>query len=163
MRTAPARGAADILLALLDKVPDAATLEVLLESEHLIALLRLHGWSDVDIRRALGGGTLPGELLLQLLAKEPDARKLLAELGNPAPRTPRKKASAAPLSLVTSVVIGLLLAIPSGWYLFVRLDALHVPGLIRYFPGVYALCLGVLLTGLFFLLRGVLGLVRANR
>lgn len=163
MGTAPARSSADILLELLDKVPDAATLEVLLESEHLLALLRLHGWSDADVRHALRGGTLPGELLLQLLAKEPDAKKLLAELGNPAPRPASKKPTASPVSHVASVVLGLLLAIPSGWFLFVKLDVLHVPGLIRFFPGAYALCFGVLLTGAFFLVRGVLRLVRAKR
>ncbi len=80
------RSAADILLELLDKVPDAATLEVLLEPQNLLLLLRAQGGTDDAIRRDLSRRA-PGELLLEVLAREPDTAALLRLLGNP-PRAP---------------------------------------------------------------------------
>jgi hypothetical protein len=59
---------------------------------------------------------------------------------------------------VGRVIAGLLLAVPSGWYLFVRLDVLHAPGLIRFFPGAYALIAGLLIGGLVLVVTGLLRL-----
>ncbi len=72
---------ADILLKLLDRVSDAAKLDRLLEAENLLKLLQLYGQSKDDVRRKLTNGTLPGELLLELLEREPDPDRLLAQLG----------------------------------------------------------------------------------
>jgi len=176
MTQSTGRSAADILLELLDKVPDAATLEVLLEPQHLAVLLRAQGWTDDAVRRDLtAGGRAPGELLLDVLAHEPDTAALLRVLGNPPPRAARgfepvraplpgamgaPRAGAHPLA---ALIVGVLLAAPSGWYLFVRLDVLHVPGLIRYFPGAYALLVAVLLTGVGLVVMGLRGRLRGKR
>ena len=170
------RSAADILLELLDKVPDAATLEVLLEPQNLLLLLRAQGWTDDAIRRDLtSGGRAPGELLLGVLAREPDTATLMRLLGNPPPRAAqgfdpvRPVAPAGPdaprkgAHPMAALIVGALLAAPSGWYLFVRLDVLHVPGLIRYFPGAYALLAALLLTGLGLVVVGLRGLLRGKR
>lgn len=165
------RGTADILLELLGKVPDATTLEILLEPRHLLQLLRAHGWTDADIRRDLtGGGRAPGELLLAVLAKQPDCAVLLGLLGNPAPpaapargaASPARTGSAAPHrgKAVAAIVFGMLLAAPSGWVLFVKLDVLHVPGLIVHFPGAYTLLFSALVGGLLLSGRGVRDLLR---
>jgi hypothetical protein len=153
------RTAGDVLLELLEKVPDASTLEILLEPEHLLTLLRKRGYSDEAIRAQLRSGEkLPGELLLDVLAREPDTRVLLAELGNPSPKprtAPGVVASRAQSSPTARILVGALLAVPSAWYLFVRLDFLHAPGLIRFFPGAYALVIAVLLVGIGLVLAGV--------
>lgn len=169
------RSAADTVLELLDKLPDAATLEILLEPKHLLQLLRAHGWTDADIRRDLtAGGRAPGELLLAVLEKQPDSRVLLGLLGNPAPPVARSPAAAQSRASaatgpatprkgpkpVAAVVVGVLLAAPSGWYLFVRLDVLHVPGLIAYFPGAYILLFSALVGGALLIGAGVRGLLR---
>lgn len=161
------RSAADVLLELLDKVPDAATLEVLLEPEHLRALLRAQGVSDDAIRRDLTvAGRLPGELLLDVLAREPDTAVLLRMLGNPALPV-AKKAAATPgqarVKAVPALIAGALLAIPSGWFLFVRLDVLRVPGLIAHFPGAYTLLFSALVGGVILFGAGVRGLLRERR
>lgn len=160
--------AVDDLLQLLDKVPDAATLEVLLKAEHLLILLRAQGISDEAIRRDLKQGKRrPGQLLLDVLEREPDTAVLLALLGNPPlPVSPppaasggsvvktkaqgQKQANAGPPGKgpVPRLLVGLLLAAPSGYYLFVRLDVLHVPGLIVYFPGAYTLLFSAFFGGL---------------
>jgi hypothetical protein len=166
------RTAGDVLLELLGKVPDAATLEVLLEPEHLLRLLRARGASDETIRAQLRSGErLPGELLLDVLAREPDSRVLLAELGDPAPKArSAKAASADPFAgtssatgAIVQVAVGIVLTALSGWYLFVRLDFLNAPGLIRFFPGAYVLVFAVLLTGIAVLMKGSLALLRDRR
>lgn len=160
---------ADDLLELLTKVPDVSTLEIFLEPQHLLKLLRAQGWSDADIRRDLtNGGSTPGKLLLGVLAKEPDCSVLLGLLGNPAPpvaaaKPPARSSAGAPglsptARAVTSIIFGVMLAGASGWYLFVRLDVLHVPGLIAYFPGAYALLFSGLVLGLIAIGKGVSGL-----
>jgi hypothetical protein len=72
---------AEILLKLLDKIPDAGKLDRLLEAENLLKLLQIYGQSKDEVRRRLTNGTLPGELLLELLEREPDPDRLLAQLG----------------------------------------------------------------------------------
>jgi hypothetical protein len=72
---------ADVVLKLLDKVPDAGKLDKLLEAENLLKLLQRYGQSKDDVRRKLTNGVLPGELLLELLEQEPDPDRLLAQLG----------------------------------------------------------------------------------
>lgn len=160
------RSVADVLLELLGKVPDAATLEVLLEPRHLLQLLRAQGWTDEEIRRDLtAGGRAPGELLLAVLAKEPDTAVLMRLLGNPAPAPKTggpRTGSGAPVATkrVVAIVMGVLLAATSGWYLFVRLDVLHVPGLMVHFPGAYALLFSALVSGLLLIAHGGWGLRR---
>lgn len=172
MTSKAGRDVADILIELLGKVPDAATLEVLLEPRHLLQLLRAQGWTDDDIRRDLtAGGRAPGELLLAVLAKEPDTKVLMDLLGNPAPSPKparvqgRGIASGSALlsgtaNWVGRIVMGLLLAVPSGWFLFVRLDVLHFPGLIVHFKGAYVLLFSALVGGLLLIASGVRGLLR---
>jgi len=175
MSEGSARSAADTLLELLDKVPDASTLEILLEPRHLLRLLRAQGWTDEDIRRDLtAGARAPGELLLAVLAKEPDHAVLLGLLGNPAPPLARPAAPAGVATRsppspragpkpVMAMLAGVLLAAPSGWYLFVRLDVLHVPGLIVHFPGAYVLLFSALVGGLLLIGSGIRGLGRGAR
>src|SRR5690242_8495993 len=86
----------DILLKILEKVPDSNKVGILLEPNNLIKLLQIYGQSQDSIRQRLTNGTLPGELLLELLEREPDGDRLLAQLGitdvPPAPkRTPQDK------------------------------------------------------------------------
>ena len=69
------------LMKLLDKVPNANKISILLEPENLLKLLQIYGHNKDDIRRKLKSGTIPGELLLELLEREPDADRLLAHLG----------------------------------------------------------------------------------
>ena len=168
------RGAADNLLELLTRVPDVATLEILLEPQHLLRLLRAQGWTDEDIRRDLtAGGRAPGELLLAVLAKEPDHAVLLGLLGNPAPPVAgpaspgvAAKKPASPREAprpALAMIAGVLLAAPSGWYLFVRLDVINAPGLIVHFPGAYVLLFSALVGGLLLIVSGVRGLRRGAR
>ncbi len=170
----------DILLELLTKVPDAATLELLLAPQHLARLLRAHGWTDEHIRRDLtAGGRAPGELLLEVLAKQPDSAALMDLLGNPAPLpAPAPRPAARPAGAtssttsstfgpplgraraIASLIFGVLLAGASGWYLFVRLDVLRVPGLIVHFPGAYTLLFTGLVLGLMACWQGIRSLRR---
>lgn len=91
------RSAASALIELFDHIPDAKTLDVLLEPVNLLKLMLLYGWTEQDIKQQLSGGKIPGELLLELLKREPDPNKLLAQLGKPA--TPTKgKTSSTPSS-----------------------------------------------------------------
>ena len=176
MTDRPGRSAADILLELLEKVPDVATLELLIDPENLVRLLRAHGWTDAQIRRDLtAGGRLPGQLLLDVLAKQPDPKVLLDQLGNPAPRpAPAARPALAarppgaplvPMSVraraVAAILFGALLALPSGWVLFVKLDVLRVPGLIVHFPGAYTLLFSALVGGVLLVGKGVRDLRRA--
>lgn len=165
------RTAGDVLLELLQKVPDAGALEVLLEPEHLLALLRARGHRDDVLRDQLARGEkLPGELLLDVLAAQPDHRALLAELGNPSPR-PRAvgtqgagpSATAPTAGPIAKLLFGALLGLPSSWYLFVRLDVLRVPGLMLHFPGAYALLTALVITGFGLVAVGVRDLARAAR
>lgn len=160
---------ADDLLELLTKVPDVSTLEILLEPQHLLKLLRAQGWSDADIRRDLTkGGSTPGKLLLGVLEREKDCSVLLGLLGNPAPPVakPPARSGAGASGLpsrarsVSSIIFGIMLAGASGWYLFVRLDVLHVPGLIVHFPGAYTLLFSGLVLGLMAIWMGVRGLLK---
>lgn len=165
------RNVPDILLELLEKVPEVSTVELLLEPRHLLILLRAHGWTDEAIRRDLtAGGCPPGQLLLDVLAKQPDTAVLLGLLGHPAPRpAPAGGAAARPTGVVAmsdrtrawaALVFGLLLAAPSGWFLFVRLDVLRVPGLIVHFPGAYTLLFSALVGGMLLIGKGVRDLRR---
>jgi len=173
MTERPGRSDVDILLELLEKVPDAATLELLIDPENLLRLLRAHGWTDEDIRRDLtAGGRPPGQLLLDVLARQPDPAVLLDLLGNPAPRPAPRPAPAAhrtgPAVLpmrdttraIAAIVFGALLAAPSGWILFIKLDVLRVPGLIAHFPGAYTLLFSALVGGVMLLVKGVRDLRR---
>jgi hypothetical protein len=173
--------AGETLIELLEHT-DAASLLVLLESQNLLVLLRREGWSDAQIKTALKDEKRsPGELLLGLFAKNRKAEELLAILGPKAVaqvEAERLKKSKSPSSLrdtsrsprtigffarrkeaIVMVVGGLLLAVPTAWLLFVRLDVLHVPGLIRYFPRAYLLAGLFLLGGLFSLTFGLLRLI----
>lgn len=174
MTTSSGRSNVDILLELLTKVPDAATVELLLAPQHLVRLLRAHGWTDADIRRDLtAGGRAPGELLLDVLAKQPDSAALMDLLGHPAPlATPVRTVAARPAGprpafgrgrAVSSIIFGVLLAGASGWYVFVRLDVLRVPGLIAHFPGAYVLLFSGLVLGLMACWKGVQDLRRLAR
>lgn len=171
------RSVTDILIELLEKVPDVSTIEILLEPQHLLRLLRAHGWTDEQIRRDLTeGGRVPGELVLAVLEKQPDPAVLLAMLGNPVPPV---KAPAVPASArsrgaaatspdgprkgpkpVPAIIAGVLLAAPSGWFLFMVLDVLHYPGLIFHFKGAYVLLFSALVGGLLLIGSGVRGLLR---
>jgi hypothetical protein len=156
----------DTLLELLGKVPDAATLELLLEPAHLLRLLRAQGWSEEAIARELTrGGRPPGELLLEVLSRQPDTRQLLAVLGNPAPRPPRPPGTVAQgdggrARPIAQIVFGTLITLPVSWYLFVRLDVIHAPGLARFFPSVYITLAVLLLAGLAAMGKGIVGLAR---
>lgn len=170
----PHRGPAQVLLELLDKVPDAGTLEILIEPEHLLTLLRAHGWSDADIHRDLTrGGRMPGDLLLAVLAKQPDPAVLLSLLGNPAPRpraSPAPTHGARPAASTRlraarptlMILFGLALAGSSGWFLFVRLEFLRAPGLIVHFPRAYALLFVALIGGLAMIGAGIRAMIRAR-
>jgi hypothetical protein len=70
----PGRSAADVLLALLDHVDDATTLEILLED--LVAILRARGLSDAEIAGTLKAGS-PGEVLLSIFEEGVTASALL--------------------------------------------------------------------------------------
>ena len=68
------------IISLLEKVPDASTVELLLEPRHLLILLRAHGWSDEAIRRDLSaGGRPPGQLLLDVLARQVGIRGIFSD------------------------------------------------------------------------------------
>lgn len=73
------KNAVDVLLAILEKVPDAGQVERLIEPVNLLILLRAHGRSDEAIRAALKS-KIPGELLLELLNEGHTAEDLLALL-----------------------------------------------------------------------------------
>ena len=75
------RDAASVLLELLDDVPDAKKLDTLLEPANLLKLLLLYGWKEQDLKQQLAAGKTPGELLLELLKREPNPDVLLAALG----------------------------------------------------------------------------------
>lgn len=168
------RSVADTLIELLEKVPDVSTLELLLEPPHLAKLLRAHGWTDEQVRHDLTEGARPaGELLLAVLAKQPDPAQLLDLLGNPAPSVARRKTPAAAAAgasptarrsraqAVAAILFGALLAAPSGWFLFVKLDFLHVPGLMFHFKGAYTLLFSALVGGLLLMGRGIRDLRRS--
>ena len=72
---------AEILLELLDKVPDADKLEKLLEPENPLRLLQIRGRDPGELRQELASGRRLGELLLELLEQEPDPDRLIAQLG----------------------------------------------------------------------------------
>jgi hypothetical protein len=78
------RSAAGALIELFDHIPDAKALDILLEPVNLLKLMLLYGWTEQDIKQQLTNGKIPGELLLELLEREPDPNKLLAQLGKPA-------------------------------------------------------------------------------
>jgi hypothetical protein len=71
----------DVLLALLEH-SNVDTLLVLMRTENVLALLRLDGWSDADVRKALKvDKKIPGELILELIQRGKTAEDLLASLG----------------------------------------------------------------------------------
>jgi hypothetical protein len=78
------RSAANALIELFGRVPNSDALSVLLEPVNLLKLMLIYGWSEHDIKQQLMNGKIPGELLLELLDREPDPNKLLAQLGKPA-------------------------------------------------------------------------------
>ena len=71
-----------VLQKLLEKIPDSSKLEKLLDAENLLNLLLKYGWDKETVRQALKNGKIPGDLLLELLDKEPDVDRLLAQLGS---------------------------------------------------------------------------------
>ena len=73
---------AQVLVQLLEMVPDTDQLQRLLEMDNLTYLWRRYGHSQQDMQQRLANGTLPGEFLLELLAQEPNASQLLAQLHN---------------------------------------------------------------------------------
>jgi hypothetical protein len=80
------RDAGSVLLELLDYVPDAKKLDTLLDPANLLKLLLLYGWKEKDLKQQLATGKTPGELLLELLKREPNPDVLLAALGRPKQR-----------------------------------------------------------------------------
>jgi len=56
---------------------------------------------------------------------------------------------------IVYTILGPLLALPSIWVLFVKLDVLRVPGLIKHFPQVYVFLAALVISGLFFFVSGV--------
>lgn len=78
----PNRSTADVLLELLDLVPDADRLDRLLDTANVLKLLLLNGRDDKQIRAQLTGGWLPGELLIQLI-KERGVNTLWQQLDQP--------------------------------------------------------------------------------
>jgi hypothetical protein len=73
---------AQVLIQLLEKIPNADTLQRLLEPENLLYLLQQYGHQKDELQQKLQSGTLPGELLLNLLEQEPDVDYLLVMLSN---------------------------------------------------------------------------------
>ena len=80
------RDTASVLLELLDQVPDAKKLDTLLDTGNLLKLLLLYGRKEQDLKQQLASGKIPGELLLELLEREPNPDVLLSRLG----RSPKK-------------------------------------------------------------------------
>jgi hypothetical protein len=78
------RDTSSVLLELLDRVPDAKKLDTLLSTGNLLKLLLLYGWKEQDLKQQLTSGKIPGELLLELLEREPDPDVLLSRLGKSA-------------------------------------------------------------------------------
>jgi hypothetical protein len=81
----PKRDTTEVLLKLFERIPDSKQLDILLEPANLLRLLMLYGWREPDLRQQLSNGKVPGELLLELLDREPDPEKLLARLGKSMP------------------------------------------------------------------------------
>lgn len=77
------RDAASVLIELLDWVPDADKLGTLLDTPNLLKLLLIYGWKEQDLKQQLMAGKLPGELLLDLLKREPNPDVLLAKINQP--------------------------------------------------------------------------------
>jgi predicted RNA-binding Zn-ribbon protein involved in translation (DUF1610 family) len=75
------RDTASVLLELLEYVPDAKKLDTLLNPANLLKLLLLYGWKEQDLKQQLAAGKIPGELLLELLKREPNPDVLLSRLG----------------------------------------------------------------------------------
>jgi hypothetical protein len=73
---------AQVLIQLLEKIPDTNKLQRLLEPENLLYLLQQYGYQKEDLQQRLKNGMLPGELLLELLEQEPDSEYLLVMLSN---------------------------------------------------------------------------------
>jgi len=46
----------------------------------------------------------------------------------------------------------------SSYMLFIKLDVIHVPGLIKYFPGAYALLLTIFILGMYMFVKTCLSL-----
>ncbi len=88
-----------VLLDILNKVPDPDKVGKLLEAENLLKLLLIYGRDKETVRQELQGGKLPGEFLLELLEQEPDADRLLAQLGITDVKSGEKRA-APPVSSV---------------------------------------------------------------
>ena len=111
--------------------------------------------------------------LLELLTRVPDHAVLLGLLGNPAPPVAgpaspgvAAKKPASPREAprpALAMIAGVLLAAPSGWYLFVQHDVINAPGLIVHFPGAYVLLFSALVGGLLLIVSGVRGLRRGAR
>jgi hypothetical protein len=71
---------AQVLVQLLEKIPDIDTLYRLLEPYNLLYLLHRYGHEKDTLDQRLASGTLPGELLLELLEQEPRVYELLVQL-----------------------------------------------------------------------------------
>lgn len=71
---------AQVLVQLLEKIPDPDTLRRLLEPENLHYLLERYGHQKDTLQQRLVSGTLPEQLLLELLEHEPRVYELLVQL-----------------------------------------------------------------------------------
>jgi len=61
---------------------------------------------------------------------------------------------------IAFAILGPILALPSAYYLFVRLQVLRAPGLIHHFPQVYIVLASLIVSGIFFFVTGSLWLAR---
>jgi len=146
------RSAGEVLLELLDHVPDAATLEVLLEPEVLLAVLRAKGWTDDDVRSDLAARS-PGELLLDVLRQDADVAALLRLAGRTAPTpAPALPTVASPAAAQAAVRGGHATAAGRGQPADGMLDALQVHTHRERVGGITVLAaatlLGMLVSGL---------------
>jgi len=137
----------DLLMKLLDRVPDADALERLLDAENLLAVLKHVGRSEDDVRAAIEGGARPGDLLLEVLDEGHHADDLLTILPPPgearqetkprssAARAPREKREKRPKrEKITFESLGLTTLNKVGG--IVAIVAIVIPGMIvgGFFP-----------------------------
>src|SRR5688500_4435555 len=71
---------AQALVQLLEKIPDIDTLNRLLEPDNLLYLFQQYGHKKDTLQQRLHNGTLPEELLLELLEQESRVYELLLRL-----------------------------------------------------------------------------------
>jgi|GEM_PF-4318542 len=71
---------AQVLVQLLEKIPDPDMLHRLLELDNLLYLLQQYGHQKNTLQQRMSSGTLAEELLLELLEHEPRVYELLVQL-----------------------------------------------------------------------------------